>query len=189
MAMILPMLLNYVFTEIWQTVSRMLRVVSFPDQPYLVVVFPLDFFLEDLYFRIFGRVESSLDRERLSGKFTVIKADIASVVQRFVDEKDSLKAHLRSAQSIRIPRSPRQSSVSDESVGTRLVQQFFMFRFIVDLCTSRQAFGSPGASPMVNGRVSPTPSAVSNMNVDEKSFVTVSMLKALTRSVKEKYKR
>jgi hypothetical protein len=96
----------------------------FPDQSCRVVAFPLDFFLEDLYRHIFGLVESNLDRGQPTDKVAVIKADIASAVQRFVDEKDSLKGNMRNAQSIRIPRSPVRSSISDESVVTRLVQQF-----------------------------------------------------------------
>jgi hypothetical protein len=48
------------------------------------------------------------------------------------------------------------------------------------------------SSPMLPSSPLPsewTPSAVSNMNIDEKSLVTISMLRAPTKSVKDKYQR
>jgi len=110
-------------------------------------------------------------------------------VPQFKSVLESQSAKLRQALALRIRRSPKRRALSEES---DIISRYANGGKRMKLSSSQVSSQSddppiPASSPpSVNG--SPSPSVASTFTTDDKSpFITVSMLRALTKNVKQKY--
>lgn len=168
-----------------------------------LVDFPSQAFISHIYDLVQYLTEEDLG---ISPKtlFYVPSNDIAPLVAQFERLTQSYQATLGQILSLSVRRSPKRRSASVDSELTRLVTYTIPLTisdYRVSSASSKRRrltpFTDAGTeersltpSPLANGRSSPSPSeSTASLAPTETPLVTVAMLRALTKDMKQKYGR